>query len=102
MNIEIREQNGSYTGILSGWIDTNAASQFLDELKLLEENADKNIVLDCGALEYICSLGLRGLLKLKKTSAAKGGSLVLTKVGGEIQKILTMTGFIRLFEIRQA
>ena len=64
MNIEIKEQNGSYLGILTGWIDT----------------AD--------------------LLKLKKESAAKGGSLVLTHVGGEFQKILVMTGFIKLFNIR--
>jgi anti-anti-sigma factor len=51
-------------------------------------------------LEYICSLALRGLLKLKKLSAAKGGSLVLMNVTGEVQKILTMTGFIKLFDIK--
>ncbi len=100
MNIEIKEQNGTYKGILSGWIDTNVASQFLEDLKPLEEHSDKPIELDCAALEYICSLGLRGLLKLKKGSAAKGGSLVLTNVSGEVQKILTITGFIKLFDIK--
>ena len=99
MNIEIKEQNGSYLGILTGWIDTAEASQFLEDLNPLSANADKRIELDCSKLEYICSVGLRGLLKLKK-SAAKGGSLVLTHVGGEFQKILSMTGFIKLFDIR--
>jgi hypothetical protein len=46
MNIEIKEQNGSYVGTLSGWLDTNVATQFLDDIKILEENADKSIVLD--------------------------------------------------------
>ena len=100
MNIEIKEQGGSYVGILTGWIDTAVASQFLEDLKLLMATANKNITLDCANLDYICSLGLRGLLQLKKESTAKGGSLVLTHVGGEVQKILTMTGFIKLFDIR--
>ena len=100
MNIEIKEQNGSYLGILTGWIDTAEASQFLEDLKPLMGNANKRIELDCAKLEYICSLGLRGLLQLKKESAAKGGSMILTHVEGEVQKILTLTGFNRLLDIR--
>ena len=100
MNIEIKEQNGSFIGILSGWIDTAVATQFLEDMKPLMDHADKSIELNCAQLEYICSLGLRGLLQLKKESEAKGGTLILTHVEGEIQKILTMTGFIKLFDIR--
>lgn len=100
MNIEIKELNGSYLGILTGWIDTAVATQFLEDLKPLMNKADKSIELNCAQLEYICSLGLRGLLQLKKESAAKGGRLVLTHVEGEVLKILTITGFIQLFDIR--
>ena len=71
MNIEIKEQNGNYHGILYGWIDTAEGSQFLEDLKPLMANAGKDIELNCEKLEYICSLGLRGLLQLKKESAAK-------------------------------
>ena len=99
MNIEIKEQNGSYLGILTGWIDTAEATQFLEDLQPLMNNAGKSIEIDCSKLEYMCSLGLRGLLKLKKESVAKGGSLVLRNVAGEVQKILTLTGFIKLFDI---
>jgi anti-anti-sigma regulatory factor len=45
-------------------------------------------------------LGLRGVLQLKKESAAKGGSLILTHVEGEVQKILRLTGFDKLLDIR--
>ena len=100
MNIEIKEQNGSYLGILTGWIDTAEASQFLEDLKPLIANANKRIELDCDKLEYICSLGLRGLLQLKQESAAKGGTMILTHVAGEVQKILRLTGFDKLFDIR--
>ena len=98
MNIEIKEQNGTYVGLLSGWLDTNEATHFMEDIKVLEENIEKPIVLDCKDLEYICSLALRGLLKLKKESAARGGSLVLKNVTGEVQNILTLTGFIKLFD----
>jgi anti-anti-sigma factor len=100
MNIEIKEQNGSYLGILTGWIDSAEASQFLEDMKPLMANANKSIELDCSKLEYICSLGLRGVLQLKKESSAKGGSMVLTHVEGEVQKILKLTGFDKLFDIR--
>ena len=100
MNIEIKEQGGSYIGTLTGWIDTANASQFLEDLKPLMANANKSIELDCGRLEYICSLGLRGLLQLKKESVAKGGSMILTHVEGEVQKILILTGFNKLLDIR--
>ena len=100
MNIEIKEQNGSYIGILSGWIDTAEASQFLEDLKPLMANANKSIELDCKQLEYICSLGLRGMLQLRKESAAKGGTMILTHVEGEVQKILRLTGFNKLLDIR--
>lgn len=100
MNIEIKEQLGSYIGILSGWIDTAEASKFLEDLNPLMTNANRSIELNCSKLEYICSLGLRGLLKLQKESAARGGSLILTHVDGEVLKILRLTGFDRLLDIR--
>ena len=99
MNIDIKEQNGTYVVNLSGWLDTNEASKFLEEIKPLEANIDKNIIIDCKELEYICSLALRGLLKLRKESVAKDGSLVLRNVTGEVQRILTLTGFFKLFDI---
>ena len=99
MNIDIKEQNGTYIATLSGWLDTNEATQFLEDIKPLEDNIEKSIIIDCKELEYVCSLALRGLLKLRKQSAATGGSLVLKNVTGEVQKILTLTGFIKLFDI---
>jgi anti-anti-sigma factor len=99
MKIDINEQNGTYVVTLSGWLDTNESTKFLEDIKPLEEHIDQHIVLDCKELEYVCSLALRGMLKLKKESAAKGGKLVLKNVTGEVQKILTITGFIKLFDI---
>ncbi|MCR5181339.1 MAG: STAS domain-containing protein [Bacteroidaceae bacterium] len=100
MIIEIKEQNGAYIGILKGWLDTEKATRFAEEMAPLMAHADKSIELDCSQLEYICSLGLRSLMQLKKASAGKGGTMVLTHVEGEVLNILTITGFYKLFDIR--
>ena len=100
MNFEIKNENGVLTGSPKGWIDTNVAPEFLESLKVLEEQADKTIQLDCADLEYVCSLVLRGLLKLKKASASKGGSLLLKNVQPEVMNILRMTGFDKLLSIQ--
>ena len=100
MNIDIKKKINTYIGTLHGWLDTNEASQFMEDIKVLEDNISNPVVLDCKNLEYICSLALRGLLKLKKLSAANGGSLTLTNVSGEVEKILTITGFDKLFDIK--
>ena len=51
MNIDIKVENGTYIGILSGWLDTNEASQFMEDIKVLEENIGSPIVLDCKDLD---------------------------------------------------
>lgn len=100
MKVDIQETNGVYTGILAGWLDTNEAKQFMNDIQPLFDHADQQLVLDFGELEYISSLGLRVLLRLNKESAAKGGHLVLTNMNEEVQKIFKMTGFVKLFDIK--
>jgi len=100
MTIEIIEKDGSYIGKLMGIIDSEKAKLFSEEMAPLMDNADKDIELDCSQLDYICSLVLRNLMQLKKESVAKGGTLVLTHLKGEVLSIFTLTGFYKLFDIR--
>ncbi len=99
MSTEIKVENGVYTAILNGWLDTNEAAQFAKDIEPLKENIAKTIVIDCGGLEYVCSLGLRSFLSLKKESAAKGGQLSFVNVNDEVRKILKLTGFMKLLGI---
>jgi anti-anti-sigma factor len=100
MKIDIKEENGVLTGTLEGWLDTNVAAQFNEDIKPLMEQADKKIVLNCEGLQYISSSGLRAFLALRKESAARGGKIVITNINDEIRKVFTMTGFFNLFDIR--
>ena len=98
--INISEQNGGYVASFSGRLDTPAAVKAQQEIAPLPENADKDIILDCKALEYISSSGLRLFLTLRKEASAKGGKVIIESINDEIKKVFMMTGFFNLFEIR--
>ena len=53
MDIKITEQNGGYTAIFEGRLDTPAAVKAQQDIAPLLEHADKAITLDCTKLEYI-------------------------------------------------
>ncbi len=100
MNIDIKEQNGGFTAVLDGRLDTPAAVKAQQSIAPLLENADKVITLDCTKLEYISSSGLRLFLTLRKETTAKGGKVIIENINDEIKKVFMMTGFFNLFDIK--
>ena len=83
--------------ILTGRIDATTANSFEDALNSeLATNPDTPITLDCSGLEYISSMGLRVLLKLRKKS---GQYVKLENVSPAVMSILSMTGFSQLLEV---
>ena len=58
----------------------------------------KDLVLDCSALEYISSAGLRVILKAQKLMNVRG-SLKLTHVNETIMEVFDITGFADILTI---
>lgn len=100
MIFDVKEKDGGLYTTVSGRLDTPAATKAQQEIIPLLEQADKEITLDCSNLEYISSSGLRLLLTIRKESNAKGGKVVIEHINDDIKKVLMMTGFYNLFEIR--
>ena len=84
---------------VEGRVDATTAPQLQNGI-LTAFQKGENVVLDCQALEYISSAGLRALLLGQKTSKSKGGSFTLIHVGQEIQEILEVTGFDDILTIK--
>ena len=99
MNISIELNDNTMVVRLAGRLDTPAAAEITPDFQSLGEKADKHIILDCSALEYISSSGLRLFLTLRKESAVKGGKLQVRDINADIRQVFMMTGFISLFEI---
>lgn len=98
MNITIENIGDSIKAILAGRLDTANAEVFEKSIKPLTENADKDLILECSALEYISSSGLRQFLALRKLVAAKGGKLVVANLNSGLKDIFKMTGFSSIFD----
>lgn len=58
----------------------------------------KELVLDCSALEYVSSAGLRVILKAQKQMNARG-SMKLTDVNETIMEVFDITGFADILTI---
>ncbi|MBQ3728575.1 MAG: STAS domain-containing protein [Spirochaetales bacterium] len=83
---------------LKGRIDTsNAASVEADIMKILADNPNLPVTVDCAALEYISSAGLRVIMKTKK--AVRDTCLI--NVAPPVYEIFETTGFTELMDIRK-
>ena len=86
--------------IFEGRLDTAAAPQCEQELKPLNDCAGEDIILDCTALDYISSSGLRLFLGVLKNAKPKGSHVFITGMNEDLRNVFTMTGFINLFEFK--
>ena len=83
-------------------IDTLNASQFEADIKpALEQGVDLEI--DCSALNYMASSGLRIFQSTMRTVVRSlGGQMKLTHVNEDIYDVLKMTGFTRHLTVEKA
>lgn len=95
-NIEVID--GKYVVTLAGEMDTAAATAAEELLKPLYDTNGRDVVVDCKALEYIASSGLRILLGILKGAKAAGSRVVLRDVNDDIKNVFKLTGFISLFD----
>ena len=58
----------------------------------------KELVLDCSALEYVSSAGLRVILKAQKLMSTQG-NMKLTHVNETIMEVFDITGFADILTI---
>lgn len=100
MTIDIRKTADSTVAVLCGSFDTLAAESIAGEFESLKDSLDGNVVLDCTAVDYISSSGLRLLLSLRKAAKAKNKVITLLNVHPNIMEVLTVTHFDRMFNIK--
>lgn len=91
--------NGTLTVKLDGRIDTSNASEVEKELlALADEHKPDKVIIDAEKLNYISSVGLRVILKVKKT--IDDTSIINASL--EIYDIFDMTGFTDIIEVKKA
>lgn len=94
-NIEKKENQTVIT--VSGRLDTVNANDFQ---KRLDQTADADLVhvaIDCAALEYISSSGLRAFISILKRAQKAGGDVKVLHLNSNVKEVFDMTGFSALF-----
>lgn len=97
MTIEKITNGDSLTVKLIGRLDTSTAPGLETEIEGITAGI-KELVLDCAALEYISSAGLRVILKAQKLMKLQG-SMKLTGVNEGIMEVFDITGFADILTI---
>ena len=82
---------------ITGRLDTTTAPELEAAIDACVGGIQE-LVLDCAALEYVSSAGLRVILKAQKLMNAKG-CMRLTHVNESIMEVFDITGFTDILTI---
>ena len=97
--LRFEKKDRALTVFLAGHISSlNAPETEAALLRTVRENPAEQLILDCEALDYIASAGLRILLRLKKNIP----SVALVKLSPEVYSVFEMTGYTEMMDIRKA
>ena len=97
MTIERKVNGPAVTLKIAGRLDTSTAPAL--EAAIDDCAADiGELILDCSALEYVSSAGLRVILKAQKRMSARG-RMKLTSVNETIMEVFDITGFADILTI---
>ena len=99
MNVEITQTDNQVTVTLEGRLDTVTSSEFEKKLTPYLSMQAVELIMDCTAMEYISSAGLRVVLMAHKSITAKGGRFIVRNLSKEVLSVFDMTGFSRILTI---
>jgi anti-sigma B factor antagonist len=85
--------------VLSGTLDENSCNYLLGcvEDEILEGR--KKLILDCGLVTFISSMGLGTLIRVNSRMQKKGGDVKLAAVHGAVAEVMRVVGLNRIFQI---
>ena len=83
---------------ISGNVDGLTAESLLRALSERVAEGVSRLVVDCVALEYTSSAGLRSLLSAVKLTRQAGGDLRLAAVQPPVMRVLELSGFTSILK----
>ena len=99
MKVEITQTDNQVQVTIEGRLDTVTSSEFEKNLTPYFSMPGVELTLDCAAMEYISSAGLRVVLMAHKSITAKGGRFIISNLSKEVRSVFDMTGFSRILTI---
>ncbi len=99
MQIQEERQGDVQIIIIDDHLDTSTATVFETRLLGMIDAGARRILLDCAALSYVNSAGLKVLLLATKKLEPVRGELILCSLSQNVLMIFEMIGFTRIMKI---
>lgn len=85
--------------VLSGKLDEENCHYLFDCIEAQINEGAKKLILDCGRLEYVSSMGLGMLVRVHSRMNKIGGDVKLAALQTTVISILSVVGLNRIFHI---
>jgi len=92
LQVDVRREPDRVVFVLVGELDIASAPLLQSAVEDAGVEPNMNVVLDLQGLEFIDSTGLRVILAVRKTCAARGQELAVTRGAQQVERLLAVTG----------
>lgn len=100
MSIDTREENNHIIVYLKGRIDVHLASEIESELmKLIEQNPNKDFILNLSDVEYMSSSGLRVFVSIMRYFKERNRNLKLSNLSLAVKRVFEVVELMDMFDI---
>lgn len=99
MDISTRTEGGVTIVAIAGSLDSNTAPQAQQALDALAGGGARKVAVDCTALDYISSAGLRVLLGTAKKLGAAGGGIRMFGLNDTVREVFDISGFSTILPV---
>jgi anti-sigma B factor antagonist len=99
MEMSTEHREGIAVVSVRGSVDATNAPVLADRLAEVIDGGTARIAVDCRALSYISSAGLRAVLGALKKAKAASGELVLAAPQVDVERVLEISGFTKLLRL---
>lgn len=99
MQIHETRQSEVLILVVTGQLDTVSAPQFEARLLAAIDKGEQRLCVDCGALNYVNSAGLKAFLVAAKQLEGCGGKMVLCDLQPPVRAIFDIIGFSQIMTL---
>lgn len=80
--------------VIGGELDTNSAPRLIATIHELAVRPQRGVQLDCEAVTFLDSAGVRALIVARNEAARNGVDLVLVRPSATVTRVIEMTGLV--------
>ncbi|MFA5204901.1 MAG: STAS domain-containing protein [Lentisphaeria bacterium] len=96
---ETQQGNAKVVGV-QGRLDAVTSPEFEKKLAAIVDDGCRQLVIDCSALDYISSAGLRVFLAIAKRLKNVQGTIVVAAAQTQVREIFDIAGFAAILPIK--